>query len=75
MTVVVCHTFLQYWKEVEFLLKSFLFVCIDRVIRGGNGLADGPVKPEVLDQVMKKVSQQGFAHKPEVGSSFLVSIL
>ena len=38
------------------------------MIRGGNGLADGPVKPEVLDQVMKKVAQQGFAHKPEVSA-------
>jgi len=47
---------------------------IVRVIRGGNGLADGPVKPEVLDQVMKKVAQQGFAHKPQVGSKFSVSI-
>ena len=50
-------------------------MCVNRVIRGGNGLADGPVKPEVLDQVMKKVAQQGFAHKPEVSSSFLLSIL
>lgn len=46
-------------------------MCI-RVIRGGNGLADGPVKPEVLDQVMKKVAQLGFAHKPQVGSRFVV---
>lgn len=42
------------------------------MIRGGNGLADGPVKPEVLDQVMKKVAQLGFAHKPQVGSRFVV---
>jgi len=36
-----------------------------RVIRGGNGLADGPVKPETLNHTMKKVAQQGFAHKPQ----------
>ena len=52
-----------------------LLLCFVRVIRGGNGLADGPVKPECLNQTMKKVAQQGFAHKPQVSSCFIVTVL
>lgn len=37
----------------------------NRVIHGGNGLVDGPVLPENLDKVMKKVAEQGFGHKPQ----------
>ena len=55
--------------------KVFIKLCIVRVIRGGNGLADGPVKPECLNQTMKKVTQQGFAHKPQVSSCFIVTVL
>ena len=36
------------------------------MIRGGNGLVDGPAVPENLDNVMKKVAEKGFAHKPQV---------
>ncbi|XP_058959872.2 urease subunit alpha isoform X1 [Pocillopora verrucosa] len=37
----------------------------NRVVRGGNGLTDGPALPENLDTVMKKVVSKGFAHKPQ----------
>ncbi|CAH3135556.1 unnamed protein product [Pocillopora meandrina] len=37
----------------------------NRVVRGGNGLTDGPALPENLDTVMKKVASKGFAHKPQ----------
>ena len=36
------------------------------MVRGGNGLTDGPALPENLDTVMKKVASKGFAHKPQV---------
>lgn len=45
-------------------------MCLVRVVRGGNGLTDGPAKPENLERVMKKVAELGFAHKPQVGNSF-----
>lgn len=35
------------------------------MVRGGNGLTDGPASPENLDAVMKKVASKGFAHKPQ----------
>lgn len=35
----------------------------NRVVRGGNGLVDGPALPENLEKVMKKIADQGFAHK------------
>ena len=44
-------------------LKNIL---LNRVVRGGNGLTDGPALPENLDTVMKKVASKGFAHKPQV---------
>ena len=37
-----------------------------RVVRGGNGLVDGPALPENLKKVMKKIADQGFAHKLQV---------
>ena len=37
-----------------------------RVVRGGNGLVDGPAFPENLEKVMKKIADQGFAHKLQV---------
>ena len=36
------------------------------MVRGGNGLTDGPALPENLDTVMKKVVSKGFAHKLQV---------
>ena len=33
----------------------------NRVIRGGNALADGPVRPENLERTMANVRQQGYA--------------
>ena len=38
-----------------------------RVIRGGNALADGPVSPAGLARAMERVRKEGFAHLPEVG--------
>jgi len=38
-----------------------------RVIRGGNGLADGPVSPAGLKAAMARVLAQGFAHEEEAG--------
>lgn len=37
-----------------------------RVVRGGNGLVDGPALPENLGKVMQKIADQGFAHKLQV---------
>ena len=50
-------------------------MCVVRVVRGGNGLTDGPAKRENLDQVMKKVTELGFAHKPQVGKSFIINFV
>lgn len=36
-----------------------------RVIRGGNNLASGPVKPARIDDIIAKLQQAGFAHEPE----------
>ena len=36
-----------------------------RVIRGGNALADGPVTPAGLARAMERVRVGGFAHLPE----------
>ena len=35
------------------------------VIRGGNGLADGPVSEENQQRTMARVQERGFAHAPE----------
>lgn len=48
------------------MTSASCFFC--RVVRGGNGLVDGPALPENLDKVMKKVVEQGFAHQPQVGT-------
>ncbi|EDO43273.1 predicted protein [Nematostella vectensis] len=37
----------------------------NRVIRGGNGLADGKVSADALADVMKRVVDQGFNHQEE----------
>jgi urease subunit gamma/beta len=37
----------------------------ERVIRGGNAIADGPVSPEGLARAMERVRVNGFAHEPE----------
>jgi len=52
-------------KEIK--NKINLHYVFSRVIRGGNGLVDGPVLPENLAKAMKKVDEQGFANKPQVG--------
>ncbi|KAM4058602.1 amidohydrolase family protein [Hirsutella rhossiliensis] len=36
-----------------------------RVIRGGNGLASGPVEPPRLDDILARLVAAGFAHRPE----------
>ena len=53
------------WKSA--FKEDCLVVCVVRVVRGGNGLTDGPATPENLDKVMKKVAELGFAHKQQVG--------
>ena len=50
------------------LPDAFLFL---RVIRGGNGLVDGPVIPENLEKAMKKIAEEGFAHKQQVHTNLL----
>lgn len=50
------------------MTSASCFFC--RVVRGGNGLVDGPALPENLDKVMKKVVEQGFAHQPQVGTDW-----
>ncbi len=47
--------------------KSVRLVAIagNRVIRGGNALADGPVSPTGLTRAMERVRMGGFAHLPE----------
>ena len=37
----------------------------NRVIRGGNRLADGPVSPENMQKALAAVAAQGFGHEPE----------
>lgn len=37
----------------------------ERVIHGGNGLADGPVSPEGRARAMERVRARQFAHEPE----------
>ncbi|MDI1445140.1 urease subunit beta [Polyangium sp. 6x1] len=44
---------------------SLVEIAGERVIRGGNALADGPVGPEGLARAMERVRALGFAHEPE----------
>jgi urease subunit gamma/beta len=37
----------------------------NRVIRGGNGLASGPVTPENQQKAMEQVITRGFGHQEE----------
>jgi urease beta subunit len=37
----------------------------NRVIRGGNNLANGPLTPENRDAAMRRVGDQNFAHAEE----------
>ena len=37
----------------------------NRIIRGGNNLADGPVSPENLKATLARVQAAGFAHQEE----------
>ena len=36
-----------------------------RVIMGGNGLASGPVSPGRLEEIMVKLKERGFLHRPQ----------
>jgi len=38
---------------------------LPQVIRGGNGLADGPVDNATLQKAMKRVAEGGFLHEPQ----------
>jgi urease subunit gamma/beta len=42
---------------------SLVDIAGNRVIRGGNNLADGPVNDEMLAAAMKRVAGQQFSHK------------
>ena len=53
---------------ISSLPRTFLFL---RVIRGGNGLVDGPVIPENLEKAMKKITEEGFAHEQQVHANLL----
>ncbi|KAK3336080.1 putative urease [Cercophora scortea] len=37
----------------------------NKVIRGGNNLASGPVDPSRVDDIIAKLQEAGFAHEPE----------
>jgi len=37
-------------------------ICGNRVVKGGNGLVDGPATPERLEEVMTRVRDGGFGH-------------
>ena len=50
---------------------SLPYTCLFlRVIRGGNGLVDGPVIPGNLEKAMKKIADEGFAHKQQVHANW-----
>jgi urease len=37
-----------------------------KIIRGGSGLADGPVNESMIEEVMKNVISNGFGHEEEL---------
>jgi urease subunit gamma/beta len=43
---------------------SLVEIAGNRVIRGGNNLADGPVNEEMKARALKRVAEQQFAHEP-----------
>ena len=62
------------WHGFPWLVCIFSSPCTSlflRVIRGGNGLVDGPVIPENLEKAMKKIAEEGFAHKQQVHANLL----
>lgn len=62
------------WRGFPWLVCIFSSSCTSlflRVIRGGNGLVDGPVIPENLEKAMKKIAEEGFAHKQQVHTNLL----
>ena len=62
------------WCGFPWLVCIFSLPCTSlflRVIRGGNGLVDGPVIPENLEKAMKKIADEGFAHKQQVHANLL----
>ena len=62
------------WHGSPWLVCIFSspYICLFlRVIRGGNGLVDGPVIPENLEKAMKKIAEEGFAHKQQVHTNLL----
>ena len=62
------------WRGFPWLVCIFSSPCTSlflRVIRGGNGLVDGPVIPENLEKAMKKIAEEGFAHKQQVHANLL----
>ncbi|XP_010531619.1 PREDICTED: urease [Tarenaya hassleriana] len=55
--------------------KSVLLVNIggNKVIRGGNGIVDGPVNDENISAVMESIDRRGFGHLPDADASEGVS--
>lgn len=48
----------------ETKIVSLVQIAGNRIIRGGNGLCDGPYHPSSIAQVMSRVSAKNFLHQP-----------
>ncbi|ELU10480.1 hypothetical protein CAPTEDRAFT_3823 [Capitella teleta] len=44
---------------------SLVEIAGKKVVRGGNGLCDGPVNPESLPAIMEKIKEGGFGHETQ----------
>lgn len=57
--------------------KSVTLVSIGghKVIRGGNGIADGAVDSSQLNEVMQKITENGFGHEDYPGARLFPSHL
>lgn len=55
--------------------KSVILVSIGgkKVIRGGNGIVDGPVDDARCEEVMKVVNERAFGNKVETNARFSLS--
>lgn len=42
-----------------------------QVIRGGNGIADGPVEVSQIEKVMDAVTAYGFGNEPQADARFV----
>lgn len=57
--------------------KSVTLVSIGghRVIRGGNGIGDGPIDSSQINEVMQKVNSNNFGHEDYPDARFVLSYL